>query len=154
MYSETITKNDLAGILNGVIGLANVGNNGYGRIAKTNFTANNTLAKVTGASISAAGDCFETGTDQITSKRSGQYLVSMSFVCSAVTTATNVKRITLYRNGNSLQSALGRPSTYEDISIIRILSLNAGDVMTMWARAEDGNSTYEWAEIDLIPCFS
>ena len=172
--SNTLTKTDLANILNEIVAIdgtdmtsqeiddfvdsLNITQredyNSWAYITKINFTANNTVAKVTGVTIDSGGSAdefFTIGTDQITVKKSGKYKVSLSFVLSAITTEASVKRLSLYRNSAETTNCLGQKASWDTCTNVAIVSCDVGDVLSMWARAEDGNSTYSSARIIIEP---
>lgn len=115
-------------------------------ISATGFTGNNTATKVTGTTIRSGGnasDYFDTSvSDQVTIKRAGTYKITIFFRVSAITSAGNVKRISCYNNDSEFCTAMSRTNSWEDTSSTTIASCNIGDVLTMYKRAEDGNSTY------------
>ena len=126
--------------------------NDYAELYRAGFTAGTTAARVTGLTVSVSnGECFTKGTNQVTIKKSGAYYVSVSFVQSDTNNATNVKRVALYRNGSSLLGALTRGSSWNTCNADGIYTLNANDVMTMYARDESGTGTYSYGRCIIIP---
>lgn len=142
--SETITRTDLTNILNEVLPPTTL--NPWVMITATSVGANNTATKVTGTSIRSGGnasDYFDTSiADQIIIKRAGQYKVTLFFRATAITTSSNVKRISCYKNGTESCSVIGRLYSWEDASGFHILDCSVNDVLTMYRRAEDGGSTF------------
>ena len=116
----------------------------------TAFSANNTASKVTGLTITHSdnySEFFTIETNQITIKKSGIYKVSISWQLSASANNTNVKRIALYKNGSQLNATLGRDNSYNDRSSFYLDTFAAGDVLTVYKRAEDNNSTFTYARV-------
>ena len=118
----------------------------------TDFTGNNTESQVTGLTIrTGTGAYFDAGTDQITIRKTGRYLVFMKFRLSAMTTAANVKRITLKANGSEKMQAMSRAQAWEDVMSFDTFIFEEGDVLTITKRAEDGNSTYRQVLMEILP---
>ena len=142
--SETITRTDLTNILNEVLPPTTL--NPWVMITATSVGANNTATKVTGTSIRSGGnasDYFDTSiADQIIIKRAGQYKVTLFFRATAITTSSNVKRISCYKNGTESCAIMGRLYSWEDASGFHILDCSVNDVLTVYRRAEDGGSTF------------
>lgn len=117
------------------------------------FTGNNTIAKLT-PTITYAGNAnkyFTIGSGQVTIKQTGYYKVTIGLRLSATSNAANVKRISLYKNGTEDYTVLSRLNTWEDVCTSCLARYNAGDVLTMWRRFEDGNSTASFGFILIEP---
>lgn len=126
--------------------------NDYVEMRGSGFTAGTTASKVTGLSQKiGTGECFGSGTNQFTIKKTGQYLVYLYFTQSATNNNTNVKRIALYRNGASFFTVFTRGSSYNTASAPLIVDLAAGDIMTLYARDESGTGTYSTSGVIAIP---
>lgn len=126
----------------------------WAQIYKSSFTANNTAAKVTGTTIWCSNNSskyFTAGTDSITINKAGVYKITVGFRLSAATNNTNVKRLALYKNGTELVTVLGRDNAWNDRAQTYTATLAKNDVLTMYARAEDGNSTYSFGRIIIEP---
>lgn len=145
MSSEAITRNDLEAVLNSVLPPQTT-IYPWVSLYRSNFTGNNTSTKITGITIqngTNASDYFTVGTDQVTIKKSGNYKISITYRLSATSNAANVKRVSLYQNSTETLIAMGRWNTYEDCTHITIRTFSVGDVITLYRRFEDGNSTCE-----------
>ena len=141
--SKLITENDLNGIFDAILPFDD--RKAWVAFQKGGYTANNTASKVTGVTLSSGANAtsyFTIGTDQVTVKQSGFYKISLSFCLSAITTESNCKRIALYKNGSENCVAIGRKPSWENCTNIAVTTLAKDDVLTMYARAEDGNSTF------------
>ena len=86
-------------------------------------------------------------------KKSGYYLVSLICRFNAVTNAGNVKHFVLWdvtNNGTAGMGAIGRPTTWEDLSSTEVIYLTANNYYTFGGRSEDGNSTISSAAISFV----
>lgn len=154
MNSEDMTSQEVSDFVGSLSLVQQQSYDAWVSIMKTNFTGDNTATKVTGTTIISGGhkdDFFTIGTDQITIKKAGYYKVTLCFVLSAMTTQTNVKRIALYNNSAESCNTLGRMYAWESCTGYAIKSYAVNDVLTMYCRAEDGNSTYSYAYIMIEP---
>lgn len=141
--SNTVTKTDLANILNEILPYQR---RPWVDFYKSNFTGNNTETKITGITINTndnTEDCFTIGTDQVTINKAGNYKITITFRLSAVTNTANVKRITFDVNSVASVIAMMRLQTWEDCSRTDIRTLSVGDVINVYSRFEDNNSTCE-----------
>ena len=122
----------------------------WAQLYASGFTGNNTASKVTDTVIAtsdAMGEYFTVGTNQITLNKSGTYKITLCMRLSGATNNTNVKRLAMYRNNSESMVVMGRDNTWQDRTCVYISNLSKGDVLTMWRRAEDGNSTYSFGKI-------
>lgn len=113
---------------------------------RSNFTGNNTETKITGITITSsanASDYFTVGTNQVTINQTGYYKISISYRLSATANQSNVKRISLYVGTTASVITMGRLASYEDCSRTDIRKFTAGNVITLYRRFEDNNSTCE-----------
>lgn len=150
MNSEDMTSQEIQDFVDSLSFVQQQQYDAWVLISKESFTGNNTVTKVTGTTITSGGhkdDFFTIGTDQITIKRAGYYKVTACFTLSAMTTQTNVKRIGVYKNGSESFVALGRLSTWETCAGSAVKSYDINDVLAMYCRAEDGNSTYFYGHV-------
>lgn len=86
-------------------------------------------------------------------KKTGWYLVSIICRFNAVTNAGNVKMAYLWdatSNGVVGTGAMGRATTWEDLSSTELVQLTANHYYTFGGRSEDGNSTVSGMQISLV----
>lgn len=126
------------------------------QMSKTSFTCGTTVTKQTGLSIAIGGageQYFTKGSDQVTIKRAGTYKISINWILSNAVNNTSVKRLSLYKNGSAYTSALSRVNAWQSVQGVSIGTFAVGDVLTMWARCEDGTDTFSEAKIIIEPMF-
>lgn len=86
-------------------------------------------------------------------KKTGWYLVSIICRFNAVTNAGSVKMAYLWdATGNGVvgTGAMGRATTWEDLSSTELVQLTANHYYTFGGRSEDGNSTVSGMQISLV----
>lgn len=117
-------------------------------------TITNTEAQITGVTLwsGGTGSYFDTSTaDQVKIKKAGRFLVIVNFRLSAVTNADNVKRLGTWKNGASNQMAMGRLSSWEDSTSFDVKNYAVNDILKMYAKTEDNNSTLYIGSIFIMP---
>ena len=113
-----------------------------------------TNTQVTGLTVGTggAGNIFQAGTDKITVKKAGTYLVIVNFKLSAAATGnTALKAYMMYSNGVEKQSAAGYVGTWSDVTHIGIVTLPANAVLTTWVRLTQGGGTIREGNILVFP---
>ncbi len=125
----------------------------YAYIQYNDKAVNNTEARLTSpyALNKGTGAYFTAANNQITIKKAGRYLVCVSLRLSAVTDNTKVKRFAVWRNGTAHTNCMARLQTWEDLTNFEVMVASAGDILTFYARAEDGNSTISRARAIILP---
>lgn len=143
---------DLKALLTKMCNLLSLTNDWVQMTVPSGTTGNNTATKLTNLSIvGKRGKHFTTQSNQVTIIQHGLYIVDISYRLNAVTSATNVKRISVYKNGSEWVAAMARASSWEDVTATYIRECQAGDVLTMYRRFEDGNSTISFATARIRP---